>query len=92
MPASRLGQPPVLPQQRQHRLVRQRAHDASLAARRVDRRPERVEHRLLGRLDGGGEERVQVTVGNDGRSTRSGGASSRSVAAVENATKISPLP
>ena len=63
-----------------------------LAALGVDRRPERVQHGLLGRLDDRGEERVQVRVGNGERSTAVGGASSRSLAAVEKARKISPLP
>ena len=39
----------------------------ALSALRVDRRPERVQHRLLGRLDDGGEERVEVRVGDGGR-------------------------
>ena len=63
------------------------------SALRVDRRPERVQHRLLGRLDDGGEERVEVRVGDGGADRRgSAAASSRSLAAVEKATKISPLP
>ena len=54
------------PQQLQHGLVGQGADDASLAPVGVDCRPERVEHRLLGRFDDGREERVQVLVGNRG--------------------------
>ena len=62
--ARRQRQPAVRPQQLEHRLVRQGADDPPSAALRVDRRPERVQHRLLGRLDDGGEERVEVRVGN----------------------------
>jgi hypothetical protein len=50
-------------QQLEHRVVRQSADDPAASALRVDRRPEGVEHRLLGRLDDGAEERVEVGVG-----------------------------
>ena len=62
------------------RLVRQGRHHASFAAGHLRRRPERVQHRLLGRVDDRLEER------------RSARPSSTHPAAAENATKISPLP
>src|SRR5204862_4923654 len=50
----------ALSQELQHLVVREAPLDPTLPALDVGRRPERVQHRLLGRLDGRGEERVEL--------------------------------
>jgi hypothetical protein len=48
-------------------VVQQSSHEAAPAPGRVAREPQRVEHRLLGGLDGAGEERVQLAAGQAAR-------------------------
>src|SRR5512133_426853 len=70
-------EPPVRRQDVEDVVVRQGSHEAPIAPRRVAGKPERVEHGLLGGLDGAGEERVQVAVGQApcGRASAGVGAS-----------------
>jgi hypothetical protein len=52
----------MLREQRDHVLLRQRIDDAALAADDPLGAPQRVDDGLLGRVDGRGEERVELLV------------------------------
>ena len=60
MRASLPAEPTVSDEQLEHVVVRQGAADPPLATRHLGRRPERVEDGLLGRVDDGLEDVVQV--------------------------------
>src|SRR4051812_15168313 len=65
-PSSAL-EPAVRGEPGEHVVVGQRAHEAPVATVDVAGEPQRVEHRLLGRLDGAGEEGVEGLVGQERR-------------------------
>ena len=85
--------PAVRAQQLEHGGVRQPGRDAARRGRSTSaRRPERVQHRLLGRVDGRGEERVELRVRQRLLGRAAADLRARPAAAVANARKISPLP